>query len=138
MGGCIFEFRYLWNPEEGMGSPDSGAIGSRFWEPNSGPLQQEDVPLATEPSFQSCVYFSSAKKLPFSAVFCWAWETAASTPSCLAFWVFSTRTTARQPSQSLSLFRYSPLPSVLVGHSSRWASCREGCEEDPGAVGVAG
>ncbi|XP_031206344.1 UNC93-like protein MFSD11 isoform X3 [Mastomys coucha] len=67
-----------------------------------------------------------AKKLPFSAVFCWVWETAASTPNCLAFWVFSTQKTARQPSQSLSLFSRSARPwlsSTATTSCSTGSSC---------------
>lgn len=45
------------SPEEGAGSRGTGAVGGRgpscgFWEPNSSPVQEQQVPSPTEPSLQ--------------------------------------------------------------------------------------
>jgi len=60
----------------------------------------------------------SAKRWPYSAAFCWAWGTAASTPSSSAFWDSCTQKTVLLPLPSLSLFRYymrQPFESMMVG-----------------------
>ena len=54
---CISKRSCLWRPEEGSEFPEVGVTSScespdEFWEPNSGPLQEEFTLLGADPVFQ--------------------------------------------------------------------------------------
>ena len=57
---------HVWRSEEGIRSPETGVTGGceppcRCWEPNSGPLQEQQMLLTAKPSFQTqfcfCLFF---------------------------------------------------------------------------------